>query len=98
MAVMHFLVLLYYVTLGNPSQAVPDLGTRKAGSDWPKFLGPTGDSVSSEKGIIAPWPEKGLRSVGQTAPGSGYGMPAISKGRLFLFDRHGDQARVTCMN
>lgn len=76
----------------------PDLGTRKAGCNWPKFLGPTGDSVSSERGIIAPWPEKGLRIVWQTPTGSGYGMPVISKGRLFLFDRHDDQARVTCMN
>ena len=24
-------------------------------------------------------------------------MPSISQGRLFLFDRHGDQARLTCM-
>ncbi len=78
--------------------AIPDLATRKAGTDWPKFLGPTGDSLSTEKGIIAPWPEQGLRIVWQMRTGSGYGMPSISRGRLFLFDRHGDQARLTCMN
>src|SRR5262245_37131261 len=37
----------------------PDLGTRTSGSDWPCFLGPTGDSVSTEKGILAPWPKEG---------------------------------------
>src|SRR6516164_7686584 len=38
---------------GDPLPA--DLGTRAAGSDWAGFLGPTRDSVSAEKGIIAPW-------------------------------------------
>jgi outer membrane protein assembly factor BamB len=70
---------------------------RTAGSDWPKFLGPTGDSVSPEKGILAPWPEKGLRVVWQMKVGEGYGMPSVSQGRLFQFDRHGDRARLTCM-
>jgi outer membrane protein assembly factor BamB len=98
MTVMWTLVLLYCVALVNASPGLPDIGTRKAGLDWPKFLGPTGDSISSEKGIITPWPENGLRIVWHMKTGSGYGMPAISKGRLFLFDRHGDQARLTCMN
>jgi len=83
-------VNLHLSVFSVPSVAHP-------GSDWPRFLGPTGDSVSSEKGILAPWPEKGLRIVWHTPVGSGYGMPTISQGRLFLFDRHGDQARVTCM-
>src|SRR5262245_41830176 len=76
---------------------VPDLRTRKKGTDWPHFLGPTGDSVSSEKGIIAPWSREGLRLVWQRRLGVGYGMPSISKGRLYLFDRHGDQARLSCL-
>jgi outer membrane protein assembly factor BamB len=73
-----------------------DLRTRKVGSDWPAFLGPTGDSVSSEKGIISPWPQQGLRIVWQKQLGVGYGMPSISRGRLFQFDRHGNQARLSC--
>jgi outer membrane protein assembly factor BamB len=82
----------------QPSQApVPDLRTRKSGSDWPCFLGPTGDSVSSEKGILSPWPKQGLRIVWQKETGTGYSMPVISRGRLFLFDRHGDRARLTCL-
>lgn len=72
--------------------------TRKKGSDWPRFLGPTGDGISPEKGIITPWPEKGLRVVWQCAVGSGYGAPTVNEGKLFLFDRHGDNDRLTCMN
>lgn len=76
---------------------VPDLRTRKIGSDWPGFLGPSGTSVSPEKGILSPWPKKGLRVVWQARVGTGYGMPAISQGRLFQFDRHGDRARLSCL-
>jgi outer membrane protein assembly factor BamB len=67
-----------------------------AASDWPGFLGPYGTSVSPEKGIISPWPERGLRVVWQKHVGMGYGMPSISRGRLFLFDRWGDRARLSC--
>lgn len=75
-----------------------DLRTRTDGSDWPGFLGPTGDSKSPEKGILSPWPADGLRLVWQCKLGEGYCMPSISRGRLFLFDRHGDQARLTCLH
>src|SRR5438067_7354693 len=72
--------------------------TRQAGSHRPRFLGPLGTSVSTETGIISPWPKEGLRIVWHKKLGTGYGMPSISKGRLFQFDRHGDRARLTCMN
>jgi outer membrane protein assembly factor BamB len=80
----------------SPARPVSDLRTRKTGSDWPGFLGPSGDSISTEKGIISPWPKEGLRLVWDMPVGTGYGMPSISRGRLFLFDRHGDQARLSC--
>jgi outer membrane protein assembly factor BamB len=66
------------------------------GSDWRQFLGPLGTSVSPETAIITPWRARGLRVIWQKPIGMGYGMPAISEGRLFLFDRHGDQARLSC--
>jgi outer membrane protein assembly factor BamB len=77
-------------------ESPPDLRTRITGSDWPGFLGPTGDSKSSEKGILTPWPKDGLRLVWQKTLGTSYGMPAISRGRLFQFDRFGDKATLNC--
>jgi outer membrane protein assembly factor BamB len=77
---------------------LPGPGTRKAGTDWPVFLGPQGNSTSTEKGIISPWPKEGLRVVWHKQVGAGYGMPSISDGRLYQFDRHGDQARLSCLN
>ncbi len=81
---------------GGPGPLPPDLRTRKTGSDWPRFLGPTGDSVSTEKGLLAPWPKAGPRVVWHKRLGTGYGMPTISRGRLFVFDRVGDSARLSC--
>lgn len=87
------------LTAGEPAAdpPLPDLGTRKSGTDWPKFLGPTGDSVSPEKGILNPWPKGGLRVVWQQKVGEGYSMPTIYKGRLFQFDRVENKARLRCL-
>jgi outer membrane protein assembly factor BamB len=76
---------------GPPGKELP------AGSDWPGFLGPTGSSVSPEKGILTPWPQEGLRIVWEKKVGLGYGMPAISRGQLFQLDRHGGKARLSCL-
>src|SRR3954453_15504895 len=75
----------------------PDLRTRKTGSDWPTFLGPTGDSISTEKGLVTPWPKDGPRGVWELRWGSGYGAPAVSRGRLFVADRVGNSARLHCL-
>ncbi|MCE9605498.1 MAG: PQQ-like beta-propeller repeat protein, partial [Planctomycetia bacterium] len=74
----------------------PDLGTRPAGSDWAAFLGPTGDGKSQETGLISPWPAVGPKLVWQIPVGIGYGMPAISRGRMFQFDMRGKKAKLTC--
>src|ERR1700752_2292240 len=90
---------LLLAALGRTDDAPkPDLGTRKSGSDWQAFLGPTGDSQSAEKGLITPWPAEGPKIVWQKGLGVGYGPPAICRGRLYEFSRHFDNARLTCLN
>ena len=76
----------------------PDLGTRKSGEDWPLFLGPLGTSVSTEKGVVSPWPAAGPRIVWEKEIGIGYAMPVVSRGRLFLFDRVRNRCRLRCWN
>lgn len=66
------------------------------GTDWPTFLGPNQDNVSTEKGIIAPWPKAGLGKVWDCTLGVGYAPPAIAAGKLFHFDRFEDNCRLTC--
>jgi len=71
-------------------------GTEK-GEDWPAFLGPRGDSTSTEKGILNPWPKQGLRVVWQQRTGEGYAGVSVSKDRVYFFDRIGDKARLRCL-
>src|SRR6478609_5319050 len=67
-------------------------------ADWPRFLGPNGDSISPEKGIVKPWPKTGLKLVWSHKAGEGYAVPSIQNGKLYFFDRHDDTARLTCMD
>ena len=78
--------------------AIPAPGTRTQGSDWSDFLGPGRNNKSPDEGILTDWPGGGPRVVWKKPLGTGYGSCSISEGRLMLFDRHGDVARLTCMN
>ena len=68
------------------------VGTASPPSDWPTILGPTRDGVSTEKGIIAPWPKEGLKKLWECDLGIGFAPPVVAGGQLFHFDRFGDNA------
>jgi outer membrane protein assembly factor BamB len=72
--------------------------SRTFGSDWPRFLGPAGDSKSTETGIRTDWGENGPPIVWQTRLGTSYSAPTISRGRLFYTDRRGDRSRLVCLH
>ncbi|HZE99803.1 MAG TPA: PQQ-binding-like beta-propeller repeat protein [Planctomycetota bacterium] len=76
---------------------LPDLGTRKAGADWPCFLGPTHDGKSAEKGLPPKWPAEGPRIVWQRELGDGYAICSVARGRVYQFDRVGNKARLVCL-
>jgi outer membrane protein assembly factor BamB len=76
---------------------VPDLGTRREGSDWPAFLGPTGDGKSRETGFFVDGRVRGAKVLWHREIGSGYAMPSVSRGRLFQFSRYGDRNRLECL-
>jgi outer membrane protein assembly factor BamB len=82
----------------SPSEETqpPDLGTRATGVDWPDFLGPQRNARSPETGLPADWTGVTPRIVWQCDLGESYGAPAISRGRLFHFDRHEGVHRLTC--
>ena len=87
------------------AQPPPDLRTRTTGSDWPGFLGRDREPVSEETGILSvsetgirrDWPPAGPPVVWHVAAGEGYSAPSIARGRLFLFDRAGDRARLRAL-
>ncbi len=68
------------------------------GVDWPRFLGPTGDSKSPETGILTDWGACGPPLVWQRELGAGYGIGSVAGGRFYQFDRVADQARLVCLD
>jgi outer membrane protein assembly factor BamB len=74
------------------------LHPNQAGVDWPRFLGPHGDSTSPETGLTAPWPKEGLPLLWTQELGEGYAAPTIALGRLLLFGRFENTARLTCLD
>ena len=66
-------------------------------ADWNDFLGPERNGKSREKIDISPWEQAGPPVVWQKEIGTSYGAPAIANGRLFIFARHGDMERLTCL-
>ncbi len=75
-----------------PTRQAPVQEARE-GEDWPGFLGPRGDGTSREK-IRLDWPREGLPILWFRPLGEGYSAPSAADGRLFVFDREGDQARL----
>jgi outer membrane protein assembly factor BamB len=108
---LSLILFLHFIAAACPTFAADqdretlpkNLGTRQTGVDWPSFLGPTGDGKSPEKGILTRWrnlsPElPGLKLVWSRPLGIGYDPPTVSRGRLFLFDRFGEMARLYALN
>lgn len=98
-AAVGFVVLSSAPIGAGPGHAPPPaagLATR-SGGDWPGFLGPHGDASVTEELPSLAWGPAGPRLVWQADAGEGYGMPAVREGRLFLFDRVDDRARLRCL-
>ena len=66
-------------------------------ADWNDFLGPQRNGKSEEKIDIAPWGKTGPPIVWHKRIGTSYGAPTVANGRLFIFARHGNMARLTCL-
>src|SRR5579859_7660800 len=65
-------------------------------SDWPRFLGPNGNNISSETGLVEKWSTNCLPLVWQKEIGSGYSAPSILNNKLVLHHRVNEQEVVQC--
>jgi outer membrane protein assembly factor BamB len=52
--------------------------------DWPEFRGPTGQGISTTKGLPVEWSETKNVAWKQPIPGQGWSSPVLSKGLLYL--------------
>lgn len=63
-------------------------------SDWPQYLGPDRNAVSNEKGLLRSWPPEGPKVLWTVPLGEGFGGPAISEGKVYVYDRVDDKTNV----
>ena len=69
------------------------------GGDWPRFLGPDANGISSEKGINKNWNEKKPAEVWKfKLSDGGYAGPSVADGKVFIIDRQGDNDVVRALN
>jgi outer membrane protein assembly factor BamB len=84
------------VFLAGLSAAVVIAATPAA--DWPQFLGPQRNGISTETGLLKSWPQQGPSRVWDKDVGEGYSGPVVVGERLLLFHRVGDQEVLDCLN
>jgi outer membrane protein assembly factor BamB len=72
-------------TLAGGSKA-----TERTGEDWGEFLGPRGNGISGETGLLEKWPQSGPNVVWKRKIGEGYSAPSVRGNRLVLFHRPGE--------
>ncbi|MBI1358521.1 MAG: PQQ-binding-like beta-propeller repeat protein [Acidobacteria bacterium] len=66
--------------------------------DWPHFLGPTRNMVSTETKLLAKMPEEGPPLLWEFAKGTGYSGVSVVDDRLLFLHRLGDEERVVCLH
>jgi outer membrane protein assembly factor BamB len=69
----------------------PSAAERKAAKgDWPQWRGPKRDAVSTEKGLLQEWPEKGPPLLWEVKGlGEGYSSVAIAEDKIFTLGKRG---------
>jgi outer membrane protein assembly factor BamB len=61
-------------------------------ADWPQFLGPNRNGISSETGLVDRWPDGGVKEVWRSAGGVGMAGVAVQGGRaITLVQKDGQQ-------
>ncbi|MEC8941214.1 MAG: PQQ-binding-like beta-propeller repeat protein, partial [Verrucomicrobiota bacterium] len=66
-------------------------------ADWPQYLGPRGDAISSEK-INGDWRKNPPRTLWKTEVGKGCGSWAIVGGKALVAGNDGRNDIVRCLN
>lgn len=85
--------------VGSGGQAAASQTPVSGGSDWPRFLGPSASSISSEKGINKQWSSRAPKPLWKVALGDdGYAGPSVANGRVYIIDHSGDKDIVRALD
>lgn len=69
-------------------------GSTASASDWPRFMGPNGDCVAQEKGLMDKWPDDGPKILWSVPIGVGYAGPVAEAGKVYLLDRNSKEEDI----
>ncbi|MDB6151671.1 MAG: Pyrrolo-quinoline quinone [Chthoniobacteraceae bacterium] len=67
-------------------------------TDWPRFLGPTHNAISTETRLLKNWEKDEPKLLWEFPKGLGHACPAISGKSLILFHRIDKRETVDCLN
>ncbi len=67
-------------------------------ADWPQFLGPARNGISSETNLAGAWPADGPPVLWQKKVGAGFSGPVVARGKLILFHRKADKEIIDCLD
>lgn len=70
------------------------VATSARAADWPRFLGPDANGISTETGLLDTLPAGGPPKLWSRAVGTGYSAPSLMGGRLVLHHRQGAEEIV----
>ena len=69
-----------------------------AAADWPDFRGPNRNGVYPDSDIVSAFPPGGPPLMWEKQVGAGFANPVVSKGRLILFHRRGNEEIVEALD
>jgi outer membrane protein assembly factor BamB len=67
-------------------------------SDWPQFLGPTRNGVSTENNLSLTWPKEGPAILWKAKVGEGWSGPVMAANRVVIFHRVGENEVIDCLD
>src|SRR5436190_10774308 len=65
-------------------------------SDWPRFLGPQGNSISTETNLLESWGTNGPPVIWERSIGTGYSAPSVQGNRIVFHHRIKKEEVVEC--
>jgi hypothetical protein len=89
---LNLLIVLAFLAVG------PLFGAENSGDDWPRFLGPLGNGISRETGLLEKWGTNGPPQIWEKSIGTGYSAPSVRGENLVFHHRVRDEEIVECVD
>lgn len=88
------------LALASTASAAPPAEKSKAEKafDWPQFLGPTRNGISTETGLLKSWPADGPKEVFRVRGGVGMSGVAVQSGRAVTMLQRGGKQLVVVLD